>query len=148
MANRIDVLSRPLGPVGRRPMTRNRVALCRLSSIRSRNTGTPYTFDGSANEGLNPEALTFAWAFGDGGTSNVQDPTYTYNAAGNYTISLTAGNGFFTDTVTAPIAIVNPPTAVSLATLDAANGNGGVVLAMVAGLALLAGAVVVLRRRC
>ena len=42
MANRIDVLSRPVGPAGRRPMTRKRVAFARLSSIRARSTGTPY----------------------------------------------------------------------------------------------------------
>lgn len=38
-------------------------------------------------------ATTYEWDFGDGsGTSSVENPTYTYSAAGNYTVSLTASN--------------------------------------------------------
>jgi gliding motility-associated-like protein len=35
-------------------------------------------------------AKTYLWEFGDGNTSTVQSPTYTYNSAGNYTVKLTA----------------------------------------------------------
>ena len=34
----------------------------------------------------------WAWDFGDGGTSNVQNPTHTYIDPGSYTVSLTAFN--------------------------------------------------------
>jgi len=104
-------------------------------------------FNGSGTEGLTPDALTYAWNFGDGGTSTIQNPLHAYASAGNYTLSLTAGNGFFTETVTSPISIVDQPTAVSLGALNVTNGNGVVLFGLVAGLALLAGAVVVLRRK-
>ncbi len=109
--------------------------------------GDPLQFNGSANEGIAPEALTYSWNFGDGGTSTIQNPLHAYNAAGNYTVALTAGNGYFTETVSSPISIVNPPTAVSLAALSVATENGVALVGAVAGLALLAGAVVLRRRK-
>ena len=36
------------------------------------------------------DASTYAWDFGDGGTSTDENPTYVYNTAGTYTITLTA----------------------------------------------------------
>jgi Zn-dependent metalloprotease/chitodextrinase len=60
-------------------------------------------------------AASWLWDFGDGGTSTEQNPTYTYNAMGVYTVTLTATNEFGSDdevkidyiTVTAP----QPPIA-------------------------------------
>ena len=40
MEKRMDVLSRPVGPTARRPITRKRVLLAGLSSMRRRSTGT------------------------------------------------------------------------------------------------------------
>ncbi|WP_198315789.1 PKD domain-containing protein [Chitinophaga tropicalis] len=34
------------------------------------------------------EPLTYAWTFGDGGTSTDQSPAHTYTTAGNYTVTL------------------------------------------------------------
>ena len=45
------------------------------------------TFGGSATGGTSP--YTYAWAFGDGGTSTAQNPTHNYTAAGTYTATLT-----------------------------------------------------------
>ncbi|MFY1634308.1 ThuA domain-containing protein [Solwaraspora sp. WMMB335] len=36
--------------------------------------------------------LTYAWTFGDGGTSDEADPTHTYTEPGNYTAQLTVTN--------------------------------------------------------
>lgn len=49
--------------------------------------GQPVIFTGSAENGTPP--YTFHWDFGDGASSNEQNPTHTYAAAGNYTVELT-----------------------------------------------------------
>ncbi len=51
-------------------------------------------------------ATTFAWDFGDGGTSTLQNPTHTYTANGSYTVKLvctqTGGCGSGIDSLTQP----------------------------------------------
>lgn len=50
--------------------------------------GSPLQFTDNSVSTLG--AITsWAWDFGDGGTSNLQNPTHVYNAAGNYTVNLT-----------------------------------------------------------
>ncbi len=41
---------------------------------------------------------TWSWNFGNGGTSTVQNPTYTYPSVGTYNVCLTSGNGCGTST--------------------------------------------------
>jgi PGF-pre-PGF domain-containing protein len=41
---------------------------------------------------------TYSWEFGDGGTSTEQNPVHTYDAAGTYTVTLTAENACGNDT--------------------------------------------------
>jgi len=43
---------------------------------------------------------SWSWDFGDGGTSTEQNPSYTYNDTGHYTVSLTATNAYGSDTET------------------------------------------------
>lgn len=45
-------------------------------------------------------ATSWSWAFGDGGTSNDQNPTYTYDDPGTYTVELTAYNSCGSDVAT------------------------------------------------
>jgi len=58
------------------------------------------SFDGEPTSGPAPLVVTFtpsapgspesyAWDFGDGGTSTEREPTYTYTTAGSYTVTLT-----------------------------------------------------------
>lgn len=70
----------------------------------------PFTtsfFDGSRGA----EPMTWLWDFGDGTTSDRQNPTHTYTANGDYTVSLTATNQYGSNTKTLPayIGVGNPP---------------------------------------
>ncbi|MBQ1731088.1 MAG: PKD domain-containing protein, partial [Bacteroidales bacterium] len=57
----------------------------------------------------------WAWNFGDGQTSNVQNPTHTYASAGNYTVSLTVTNQDGSDTkqITNCVVVNAVPTAIA-----------------------------------
>jgi len=68
-------------------------------------------FVGSPTSGAAPLTVNFtdqstnnptswAWTFGDGGTSTVQNPSHIYTANGNYTVSLTATNAYGSNTMT------------------------------------------------
>jgi PKD repeat protein len=48
---------------------------------------------------------TWAWDFGDGETSDMQNPTHTYAAAGTYTVGLTATNDGGSDTFTTDVTV-------------------------------------------
>jgi PKD repeat protein/subtilisin family serine protease len=45
-------------------------------------------------------ATTWSWTFGDGGTSNLKNPSHQYTSAGTYTVTLIAGNGTCNNTKT------------------------------------------------
>ena len=56
----------------------------------------------------NPSAWN--WNFGDSSTSNLQNPTHTYNNAGTYTVTLQVSNGDYTRTVSKTITVLAPIT--------------------------------------
>ncbi len=88
-------------------------------------TGPTADFSGDPLEGFEPLTVNFtnastagdasitsyAWEFGDGGTSTDENPSYTYSTAGNYTVSLTAvdGNGLTDTEVKEAYVVVNEP---------------------------------------
>ena len=45
---------------------------------------------------------SWAWDFGDGGSSTVQDPEYTYQTGGTFTVTLTVSNDIGSDTLIQP----------------------------------------------
>lgn len=55
--------------------------------------------------------LQYLWNFGDGSTSSERNPTHTYTANGNYTVTLTVKNSFGEDTRKLPdfISAGDPP---------------------------------------
>ena len=91
-------------------------------------------FSGTPTAGLVPLTVVFtdtsggdptswAWDFGDGNTSSLQNPTHTYTGAGSYTVALTASKTGFSDTETKlDYIVVFPPSATASAT--SRNGSG------------------------
>ena len=63
--------------------------------------GALVTFNGKVSD----DTSSFTWDFGDGSTSNEEDPVYAFAAAGNFEVSLTATspNGSFVETKTVTI---------------------------------------------
>jgi PKD repeat protein len=78
----------------------------------NQNGPSPFTVSfADTSRGYTP--MTYHWDFGDGSTSERQNPTHIYTADGEYTISLTATNQYGSDTKTVPgfIGVGNPPVA-------------------------------------
>ena len=50
--------------------------------------------------------LTYAWTFGDGGTSNLPDPSHTYATTGTYTVQLIVTNACGSDTITTTVVAI------------------------------------------
>jgi PKD repeat protein len=69
--------------------------------------GSATTFSNSSTG-----ATGYAWAFGDGGTSTSANPSYTYGAAGTYTVSMVATSANGCSSTYASSVVVNAtPTA-------------------------------------
>jgi gliding motility-associated-like protein len=56
---------------------------------------------------LSSNSTTYFWEFGDGNSSNLTNPNYTYSSPGTYTITLISSNGNCSDTTTQTVAL-NP----------------------------------------
>ncbi|HEY1278850.1 MAG TPA: PKD domain-containing protein, partial [Acidimicrobiales bacterium] len=53
------------------------------------NAPLAVAFDGSGSFDLDDEPLTYAWNFGDGGTSTAAKPSHTFTGSSTYTVTLT-----------------------------------------------------------
>ncbi|MET1260972.1 PKD domain-containing protein [Flagellimonas sp. DF-77] len=70
--------------------------------------------------------VSYAWDFGDGGSSTDADPTYTFTAVGSYTVTLTVidGGGLSdSETVTIEVVAVPNEAPVAIATADPISGE-------------------------
>ncbi|MGA9138773.1 MAG: PKD domain-containing protein [Methanocella sp.] len=71
------------------------------------NTGAaPLTIHFTDTSGGSPTG--WRWDFGDGSYSTLQDPVYTYNNPGTYTVALTVTDGVQSDTMSGDVVITNP----------------------------------------
>ncbi len=74
------------------------------------------------------DIVTWDWNFGDGGTSNVQNPSHTYTYGGSFAVSLTVSDGTNSNTETknAYVTVTGGSGGTSTLTgmvTDAVNGN-------------------------
>lgn len=70
--------------------------------------GTAFSFTNNST-GFAP--LTYAWSFGDGGTSTATNPTYTYSSAGPVTVKLVVTNGSgCKDSASSALTVLPKPT--------------------------------------
>ncbi len=68
--------------------------------------------DVTFNSGASVGATTYAWNFGDGNTSTSANPTHTYAADGNYTVTLTINGG--ASSTNQSVSVVTNPVAGSI----------------------------------
>ena len=64
-------------------------------------------FDGVFTDTSTGNPTSWDWDFGDGGTSDEQNPRHTYGALGTYTVKLTVSNSVGSDIVTKDITIAS-----------------------------------------
>src|SRR5205823_3484653 len=78
---------------------------------------------------LDPEgaSLTYAWTFGDGGSSTVVNPTHTYEAIGSYIARLTVSDGVKTTTSSNVVISVVDPASTLVAAYGFEEGSGATV---------------------
>ena len=62
---------------------------------------------------LSTSAISWSWDFGDGNTSNSQNPTYTYSADGTYYVCLTVNSGCATDVFCDSISVASCPAVIA-----------------------------------
>ncbi len=70
---------------------------------------------------------SWAWTFGDGGTSTQQNPTHTYTANGTYTVCLTATNGVGSSTQVCKQVTITNVVVAPVADFSFVNVSGGLV---------------------
>lgn len=69
-------------------------------------------FDGSGSYDPGGSISSFAWTFGDGGSSSLASPSYTYNVKGLFTATLTVtDNSGLSDSSSLVITVNDPPAA-------------------------------------
>ncbi|GAA1039559.1 lectin [Virgisporangium ochraceum] len=106
----------------------NQAPIARASANRTSGAG-PLAVDFSSAGSSDPEggALTYAWNFGDGGTSTSANPSHTFTGTGQYTVSLTVRDpAGLTATASMVVTVGNTaPTVVLSAPADGKLFNFG-----------------------
>ncbi len=70
---------------------------------------------------------SWAWTFGDGGSSTQQNPTHVYVANGTYTVCLTATNAGGSSTQVCKQVVISNAAVIPVAAFSWANPSGGLV---------------------
>ncbi len=91
------------------PVTLTVLAAADITNVTYTATSLQVAFDATA---VGEPPLTYAWSFGDGGTSNLEDPTHTYAAGGCYQVSLVVSNGCGQDFWSDAVCVCDPVSGV------------------------------------
>ncbi len=67
---------------------------------------------------------SWSWTFGDGGTSTLQNPTYVYNTAGTFNVTLIAANGYGSSTLMKQAYVTVTPKTPPVAAFSATSTSG------------------------
>ncbi len=126
------------------------------------STGTTpvaVTFTSTVSGGT--PGYTYAWTFGDGGTSAFANPSYTYDSAGTYTVTLVVTDGMGRiQSASTTVTVQNPPSSGGNSggggsTGGTTGGSGSstfdwtpvILIVVIAAVAIVAVAVLISRRR-
>ncbi len=103
-----------------------------VASLSGNPTSGDYPLTVNFSDGSSNSPTSWAWDFGDGGTSSAQNPSYTYNSAGTYSVSLTATNscGSNSTTMTNYITVTTPPCNAPVASFSGSPTSGNAPLAV------------------
>ncbi len=93
-----------------------------LFSANSACQGSTTTFN-DASSAAGSAITAWGWNFGDGSTSNVQNPTHNYAAAGDYTVQLTVTTSNGCTAAYSSIVSVAPNPTANFSTADICQGG-------------------------
>jgi VCBS repeat-containing protein len=99
----------------------------------SGSVGSVVSFDGSGSSDVDGTIVSYDWQFGDGTTGSGATPSYTYEAAGLYKVSLTVtDNGGLTNKASTTTDIAEAPNTPPVAADDAYETDEDTLLSVAA----------------
>lgn len=122
------------------------------SSTTTTTVGTSVSFSVTASGGTPP--YTYAWVFGDGGTSNLQDPTHSYTATSpsngynvQVTVTDTSGDHASSNTIVMTVTSSSGSTSGSSTSALSAGDLAAIIAAIVIILIAVIAVVLLMRKR-
>ncbi len=90
----------------------------------SGTTGNPISFFSTGSSDIDGTIASYSWDFGDGGSSSIANPTHSYAAAGNYSVTLTVtDDDGASDSDTASASVTDLPS-VPNTSINSTSQNG------------------------
>lgn len=105
--------------------------VAKINLIETAKTGEQIIFDSSGTYDPDGDSLTYLWNFGNGETSTLKNPTYSYSTPGTYNVVLAVSDGEYTNTTESTIQI-------QITKKKSTESPGFELLVMIAAFAILA----------